>query len=263
MYGVNFLNNLSIKDALPASIIEFLYFLKFRKPKLSTASIYQNLLKKKRGIEIGGPSMVFKTTLPVYHVLADLDSVNFSTTTIWEGSITEESAFNYYWNKTGKQYIAEATALINIKNDTYDFLLSSNCLEHIANPVKALKEWVRIIKPDGYLLLVLPRKEVGFDHKRPITSFEHILQDYKNKITEHDLTHLEEILALHDLSRDRRAGNYDSFKSRCLNNFQYRGLHHHVFDMSLIQNMFEHCNINLVQADVAKKNYYAIGQIKK
>lgn len=259
MYGVNF----TIKNVLPPSIIEFLYFLKFRKTKLSTASVYQNLLKNRRGIEIGGPSLVFKTTLPLYHVIADLDSVNFSTTTMWEGSITEESNFNYYWNKTGKQFIAEATALTNIKNNAYDFLLSSNCLEHIANPVQALKEWIRVVKPDGYLLLVLPRKEAGFDHKRPVTSFEHILQDYNNNITEHDLTHLEEILKLHDLSRDRRAGNYDNFKNRSSNNFKYRGLHHHVFDMLLIENMFNHCKITLVQNDVGKKNYYAIGQIKK
>jgi len=244
-------------------MINFFYFLKFRKKKLSTSSIYKNLLKNKRGIEIGGPSMVFKTTLPIYHVIADLNSVNFSTITMWEGSITEESTFHYYWNKTGKQFIAEATNLQKIKNDAYDFLLSSNCLEHIANPIKAMNEWIRVVKPNGYLLLVLPKKEMGFDHKRPVTTFEHILEDYKNNITEHDITHIEEILALHDLSRDRRAGDYESFKSRSLNNFKYRGLHHHVFDMSLIENIFRYCNINLVQADVEKKNYYALGQIKK
>jgi len=238
-------------------------FFKFRKKKLAKASTYQNLLKNRQGVEIGGPSTLFRTVLPVYQVIANLDCVNFSTVTMWEGSLTEESTFNYYQKKLGKQFIAEATNLIPIKDNTYDFLLSSNCLEHIANLIKALEEWIRVIKPNGYLLLVLPKKEIGFDHKKPTTSFEHILQDYTEKITEQDLTHLKEILELHDLSRDRRAGTYENFKSRSLNNFKYRGLHHHVFNMSLIKKTVNHGGINLVQDDVDKKNYYALGQIKK
>ncbi len=251
------------EDKLRKAIMELLYFFKVRKKKLANASIYQNLLKNRQGVEIGGPSTLFKTVLPVYQVIADLDCVNFSTVTLWEGSLANESTFNYYLNKNGRQFIAEATNLIPIKDDTYDFLLSSNCLEHVANPVQAVKEWIRVIKPNGYLLLVLPKKEIGFDHKRPTTSFEHILQDYTNKITEHDITHVEEILALHDLSRDRRAVNYENFKSRSLNNFTYRGLHHHVFDMPLIEKMFDYCGINLIQGDVDKKNNYALGEIKK
>ncbi len=253
----------SIKNCMPASLIELLYFLKFHKKKLPNTLIYKNILKNRQGIEIGGPSMVFKSLLPLYSVISDLDGVNFSNETLWEGSITEGTHFNYYWNKKGRQFIAEGTDLVNINCNTYDFLLSANCLEHIANPIKAVKEWIRVIKPNGYLLLVLPRKEMGFDHKRPITSFKHILQDYSNDTTEHDLTHLNEILELHDLSRDRNAGNYERFKSRSLENFKYRGLHHHVFDMPLIEAIFKQCNITLVQADEAKKNYYALGQIKK
>ncbi len=258
---------LSKRGELPVTIMELPDFFKFRlnlpKRKLATASIYQHLLKNRHGVEIGGPSTLFKTVLPVYQVIADLDNVNFSTETMWEGSLTEERPFNYYQKKQGRQFIAEATNLIPIKDDTYDFLLSSNCLEHIANPLKAVKEWIRVLKPDGYLLLVLPKKEIGFDHKRATTSFEHILQDYTNEITEQDLTHLDEILALHDLSRDRRAVNYEKFKSRSLNNFQSRGLHHHVFDMPLIKKILDYCGIDAIQGDVDKKNHYALGQIKK
>lgn len=253
----------TIKNGMPDSVIELLYFLKFRKKKLSNTRIYKNIIKKGKGIEIGGPSMVFKSNLPLYSIISDLDGVNFSNETLWEGSISEGTDFNYYWNKRGRQFIAEGTDLKNINCDTYDFLLSANCLEHIANPLKAINEWIRVIKPNGYLLLVLPRKENGFDHKRTITTFEHILHDYKNNTTEYDLTHLNEILELHDLSRDRNAGNYESFKSRSLENFKYRGLHHHVFDMPLIEAIFKQCDITLVQADEAKKNYYALGQINK
>jgi ubiquinone/menaquinone biosynthesis C-methylase UbiE len=182
---------------------------------------------------------------------------------MWEGSIEEGNFFHYYKKSTGKQFIAEATDLQNIKNSTYDFLLSSNCLEHIANPLKALDEWIRIIKPDGYFLLVLPKKESNFDHKRPNTTFEHLLEDYKNAISEHDLTHLDEILELHDLSRDPSAGNYKNFRARSLNNYSNRGLHHHVFDLDLIENIFKYYNVKLIQTNQTSSDYFALGQVKK
>lgn len=253
----------SIKQLLPCSVLELLYFVKYRKQKLSNAHVYQNILQNMQGIEIGGPSIVFRVILPVYQVISGLDGVNFSNTTMWEGSIGEDSPFRYYRNKTGKQFIAEATDIKGIENNTYDFLLSSNCLEHVANPLKALDEWLRVIKPNGYFLLVLPKKENNFDHKRPNTSFEHLLEDYKSNTSEHDLTHLNEILELHDLSRDPAAGNLEHFKLRSLSNSANRGLHHHVFTMPLIESIFKHYDIDLIQANETSSDYIALGQVRK
>jgi len=252
-----------IKQHLPRPIVEFIEFLKYRNQKLINHKYYLDILENKRWLEIGGPSIAFKIILPIYPVISNLDSVNFSNKTMWEGLIDEGKSFNYYKNKTGMQFIAEATDLSHIKNNEYDFLLSSNCLEHIANPLKALDEWVRVIKPNGYLLLVLPKKDSNFDHKRQVTLFEHILEDFNNNITEHDQTHLSEILELHDLSRDAAAGSIEQFKLRSLNNFTNRGLHHHVFDMSLIKSVFNYYNIDLLQESETNNDYFAIGKVIK
>ena len=40
-----------------------------------------------------------------------------------------------------------------------DFVFSSHCLEHISNYKAALKEWFRVIKIDGYLVLYLPDED--------------------------------------------------------------------------------------------------------
>lgn len=253
----------NIKKLLPGWIIGIFHFIKYRKQRLSKAYVYQEILSNKQGIEIGGPSLAFKIILPIYPVISSLDGVNFSNSTMWEGSIDEGYSFKYYKNKTGKQFISEATDLKKVNNNAYDFLLSSNCLEHVANPLKALDEWIRVIRPNGYLLLVLPKKESNFDHKRPITLFEHMLDDYKNNITEHDLTHLDEILELHDLSRDAPAGNHEQFKARSLDNFSNRGLHHHVFDMDLIKNIFNHYGLVLIQSDETSNDYFALGKVNK
>jgi hypothetical protein len=53
--------------------------------------------------------------------------------------------------------------------------------------------------------------------------------DYARQTPETDLSHLEEILALHDLSRDPAAGSFEDFKNRCLRNIEMRAMHHHVF----------------------------------
>lgn len=39
---------------------------------------------------------------------------------------------------------------------TYDAVHSSHCLEHMVDPVNALNEWWSLIKPTGYLVLVVP-----------------------------------------------------------------------------------------------------------
>ena len=44
------------------------------------------------------------------------------------------------------------------------------------------------------------KNNFNFDHKRPITQWEHILEDYEHDIDEYDLMYLQEILDLHDVS---------------------------------------------------------------
>jgi hypothetical protein len=52
---------------------------------------------------------------------------------------------------------------------------------------------------------------------------------------EDDLTVLEEVLKLHDLQLDQRAGGFLKFEERSRNNFKNRCLHHHVFDLELLE----------------------------
>jgi len=171
--------------------------------------------------------------------MAALDGVNFSSSTVWTGNIEEIKGFIVNGKSVGKIYIADATELTQIKDNVYDFVLSSNNIEHIANPMKAMEQWILKLKLNGILVIVAPRKEVNFDHKREIVEFSHLLEDYNNNINEYDLTHLEEILELHDLSMDPPAGTLEQFKERSLKNYENRCLHHHVFDLNVLEQM---CN---------------------
>jgi hypothetical protein len=93
------------------------------------------------GLELGGPSAAFSSRgfLPVYDCARRIDNCNFGRETVWEGSIEEGE--NFEFDKTGRrgrQFVAEASDLRRIPSANYDFVLSSNTLEHVANPILAL-----------------------------------------------------------------------------------------------------------------------------
>lgn len=228
--------------------------------QIKDPTLYYRLFQNLNGIEIGGPSSFFNNEIDIYNRIKSLDGVNFSSSTIWGGELTQGFNFQYKEHGTGYQYICDAVDMKCIESSKYDFVLSCNNLEHIANPLKAVSEMLRIIKEDGILLFILPRKSSNFDHKRKITKFDHLLDDYKNNVSEEDLTHLDEILKLHDLSLDSLAGDFGNFKIRSKDNFQNRCLHHHVFNMKLLIEIFGFFRIKILIKDYMKENYIIVGR---
>lgn len=228
---------------------------------VTTQKAFRAQVENKIGLEIGGPSAAFRDTgeLPLYPYLASLDNCVFSSETIWEGRRAEGYTFSYHPRKaSGFNFIREATDLHGIGNDRYDFVLSSHNLEHVSNPVKALKEWERVVKPDGAIIVLLPDYRRTFDHRRKPTPVEHMLEDYEFGRDERDLTHLQEILELHDLSRDPAAGSAEQFRQRSLRNFENRCLHHHVFDERNSRELFEMVGLTVELVELAKPHHIAI-----
>ncbi|UUZ69984.1 class I SAM-dependent methyltransferase [Polaromonas sp. P2-4] len=209
---------------------------------------YKNQFVGKSGIEIGGPSQVFsrRGIFPVYPIVESLDNCNFQATTVWEESINQGRTYRFDPKKpAGQQHIVEATALAELPSGAYDFVLSSHMLEHTANPILALSECKRLLTDDGILVLLLPNRTHTFDHRRPVTTMDHLIADFNAGMTEDDLTHLPEILALHDLERDPEAGDMVTFKSRSMRNFENRCIHHHVFDKHLAVDLVEYIGLKV------------------
>lgn len=244
-----------IKPLIPAELREVALRLRYRDMRLPRADRYQVATANRIGIEVGGPSFLFKTALPVYHGARRVDGVNFSTTTLWEGSIQPGTSYRYFGARAGIQYISEASDLSSIDAGSYDFLLSSNCLEHVANPLRAMAEWNRVLKPGGCMILVLPNKRANFDHRRPFTTFEHLLEDFACGTAEDDLTHLDEILALHDLSRDPGAGDHEAFRRRSICNHANRALHHHVFNREVAEKALRHSDFDVLEHDATDNDF--------
>lgn len=238
------------------------FFLEKTKP-IKKIHFYLDYFKGKNGIEIGGPSLIFSKEIPIYKLVESLDGCNFSNQTVWEGNLIEGKHYNYFEDKKGHQYICEASNLEKIPSDQYDFLIASHCLEHCANTLKTINEWLRVVKKGGVILLVLPDKRYTFDHKRSITKFEHLLKDFDDDIDETDLTHFNEIVALHDLKMDIAAGTISQFKNRSIKNYENRCLHHHVFDFKLLTKIFKHNKIAIMNTSFILPYHQIILGIKK
>jgi ubiquinone/menaquinone biosynthesis C-methylase UbiE len=198
--------------------------------KLKSFELFLPYVQGKNGLEVGGPSDVFRqgNALPVYKEAKRVDNVDFSPTTVWA---KHGAVFTFDPEKpAGSTFFCEGSALNDVSDSSYDFVLSSHNLEHFANPIKALKEWQRVLRPGGGMVLVLPYYRDTFDHLRRPASVEHLFNDFERDIGEDDLTHLPEILEKHDLTKDIAAGSKQDFHKRSLDNFSNRCLHHHVFD---------------------------------
>ncbi len=244
------------------------YFLGFIFPSIritvKNPDLYINLVRGKKGIEIGGPSQIFNDydVLPIYKHITSLDCCNFSGSTVWEGSLKEGNNFRFYKGKSGFQFIKEAADLKGIEDETYDFLLSSHCLEHCGNAIKAIIEWKRVVKRNGYLLIVVPDKANTFDHNRPLTTLNHFIEDFNNTMGEDDLSHMEEILEYHDLTMDKRAGNKEEFAKRSLLNLENRCLHHHTFDQNNLTELLKYAGLKIIQIE-KQAPYHIICMVQK
>lgn len=86
----------------------------------------------------------------------------------------------------------DAETLSTIDQDSQQFVIANHVIEHMANPILALENWARVLKPGGRLFLAVPDKNTSFDVERPITELSHIIEDYKSPSLERDYRHFED-----------------------------------------------------------------------
>lgn len=218
-------------------------------------------IEGKRGLEIGGPSVVFEggvKPLPIYARVGSLDNCDFSRDNTWAA---HQESYTFSPEKPpGKNIFRDASNLSSIASHTYDFILSSHNLEHFANPVKALQEWKRVTQPGGGLILVLPNHARTFDRRRTPTNVDHMFEDFERDTQEDDLSHLPEILEKHDLSLDPGAGSAEEFRRRSLDNFNNRCLHHHVFDKTNSRELLTRCGMNVLAVESAAYHIFLLAR---
>jgi SAM-dependent methyltransferase len=66
-----------------------------------------------------------------------------------------------------------------IESDSQDFVISSHVIEHFYDPISAVKEWLRVVRPSGYVYIIAPHKERTFDRDRPRTALSELLERHE------------------------------------------------------------------------------------
>lgn len=84
--------------------------------------------------------------------------------------------------------------------NSYDFVISSHCLEHMVDPMQAIKEWFSLIKEDGHMIITVPDEDMyehgifpslfNHDHKWTFTIYK------KNSIHERSINLLNLLTCL-------------------------------------------------------------------
>lgn len=138
---------------------------------------------KGRGIEIGA----LHRPLKVYHA-AEVRYLD---------RLTIEQARNAYPQLADEPLVEvdlvdNGETLQTVPDASCDFVIANHLLEHCRNPIGALENMLRVLKPDGVLYLAIPDKRHTFDASRPVTPYEHLVRDYREGPEASDAQHFEE-----------------------------------------------------------------------
>ncbi|MDX6665045.1 MAG: hypothetical protein QOG68_1251 [Solirubrobacteraceae bacterium] len=76
--------------------------------------------------------------------------------------------------------IDEAEHLATFADGSVNFVVANHVLEHIEDPIGALKTMLRVLRPGGILFLSLPDARFSFDAPRPRTTVEHLVRDHRD-----------------------------------------------------------------------------------
>lgn len=100
--------------------------------------------------------------------------------------------FGHYANQpTLADYYGDACAL-PFHDQSLAYVATSHVIEHVANPLAAFQEWCRVLRHNGVIYMVVPDRRFTFDHPRPLTPVEHMVQDFRNRTTQVDGTHIDD-----------------------------------------------------------------------
>lgn len=53
-----------------------------------------------------------------------------------------------------------AQLMASVQDETFDFVHSSHCLEHLYDPYEAFENWIRICKPGGHIITTIPDEDL-------------------------------------------------------------------------------------------------------
>jgi predicted SAM-dependent methyltransferase len=99
--------------------------------------------------------------------------------------------------------VDDGERLTCLPDASQDFVIANHFLEHCQDPLGALENMFRVLRPGGVLYLAVPDKRFTFDSARSVTSLEHLLEDHRGGPEQSRRQHFEEWARLVDRVDER------------------------------------------------------------
>lgn len=144
--------------------------------KFKDSALAHKYLDRLTGIEIGGSA----------HNPFNLQNCKNVDYTDDMETVFKLGEYKMCGEKMPVDIIAEGDNL-PLEDNSVDFVINSHVIEHFFDPIKAIKEWMRVIKPNGYLFIIVPHKMRIFDENRPITTLQELIDRHEGRINPDDV----------------------------------------------------------------------------
>jgi SAM-dependent methyltransferase len=74
--------------------------------------------------------------------------------------------------------VDDGERLGGIADGSQDFVIANHFLEHCEDPIGAMVNFMRVIRPGGIIYMAVPDKRFTFDSDRPVTPLAHLIRDH-------------------------------------------------------------------------------------
>lgn len=82
------------------------------------------------------------------------------------------------WPFVDVEIVDDAETLASVPDSSQDFVIANHVFEHMENPIGALENWLRVLRPGGVVYFAVPHRERTFDRNRAGTPVVAVLRDY-------------------------------------------------------------------------------------
>jgi predicted SAM-dependent methyltransferase len=136
--------------------------------------------------------------------------------------------------------IDNGETLFTIPDNSQDFVIANQMIEHCQNPIDTMKNFLRVLKPGGIVYLSVPDQRYTFDIERPLTSIHHLIRDNQDGPEWSKIAHYEEYVKL----VDKMTGINFINRVNELVNTNY-SIHFHVWTLETFSEFLGYCQNNL------------------
>ena len=163
-------------------------------PQFQTSPLATKYLDKLHGIEIGA------STQNSFQLKRSIN-VDFSDEQggLWQDKNCEPATVN----------IVALGDDLPFKDNTLDYVLTSHVIEHFFDPVKALREWYRVVKPGGYIFIIAPHMDRTFDKARAVTPAAELLDRSRGRIKMSDYARPDDVPTIEKAGKAKFGSGYE------------------------------------------------------